>query len=173
MRIGLLSDTHLPYPGAELWPELIEAFRDVDLMLHAGDIIESIVLDDLERIAPVWAAQGNHDPHLGEDPRVEPVHQLELEGFGVAMLHEPDPLEYGLDRVIDRYLRGVRPDVLVYGDTHFERIDIEAGTLLVNPGSATLPRNMSPRLGHVALLKLVRGETPSAEILDLAELRGG
>lgn len=173
MRVGLISDTHLPYPGAELWPELLRAFAAVDLILHAGDIIQSAVLDDLERLAPVYAAQGNHDPHLGGDPRVEPVHTLDLEGHRVGLLHEPDPLEYGLDRVLERYFDGTTLSVLVYGDTHFERIDVVDGTLLVNPGSATLPHNMSPRLGHIGLLDLERGAAPRAQIIDLAAKAGG
>lgn len=166
----MLSDTHIPIPGTALWPELLAAFKDVDLILHAGDIMMSAVLDDLERLAPVYAAQGNHDPHMAGDPRVERVQMLELEGHRVAMLHEPHPLEFGFERIVDLHLGGLKPDVLVYGDSHFERIDRLNGTLLVNPGSATLPHNMSPRLGHIAYITLERGRTPCATIVDLAAL---
>lgn len=167
MRIGVISDTHLPYPNAILWPELVDALTGVDLILHAGDIMEPWVLDELERIAPVLAAQGNHDPHMGDDPRVEKVQMLDLEGHLVAMLHEPDPIEWGLERVVELRLGGRTPAVLIYGDSHFERIDHVNGTLLLNPGSPILPRNMLPRLGHIAYLHLDRGSPPHAEIVQL------
>ncbi len=50
MIIGLLSDTHIPEAEKELPPELMEAFRGVDLILHAGDIYIPSVLDNLEYI---------------------------------------------------------------------------------------------------------------------------
>ena len=61
MRIGLLSDTHIPETEKKLPPELIEAFQGVDLILHAGDIYVPSVLDDLQRIAPVLDARGGAD----------------------------------------------------------------------------------------------------------------
>ncbi len=57
MLIGLISDTHIPWAVKELPPEVGEAFRGVDLILHAGDIYSHAVLDELERIAPVLAAK--------------------------------------------------------------------------------------------------------------------
>ena len=168
MRVGLLSDTHVPEaPG--LWPEIFVAFRDVDLILHAGDLVQVRVLDELEAAAPVLAAQGNHDLHITDDPRVRPLHLLELEGHTVAMLHYFEPVESRREWQMKRFLQGVWPDVVVHGDTHFERIDMVAGALCINPGSATLPRNMTPRLGHVGFLTLERGKPPRAEIVHLSE----
>ncbi len=37
MRIGLISDTHIPTAGSDLWPQVYEALRGVDLIMHAGD----------------------------------------------------------------------------------------------------------------------------------------
>ena len=167
MRIGILSDTHVP-EAPQLFPEIFEALEGVDLIFHAGDLVVARVLDELERIAPVYAAEGNHDPHLTEDPRIEPVHFLELEGHSIALLHIFEPLSWDLGRLLHHYLGGVRPEIVVCGDTHFERIDVLEDVLVVNPGSATLPHNMSPRLGHVAFLTLARGEAAHAEIVDLA-----
>ncbi len=58
MRIGLLTDTHLPSTIRELWPEVRAAFTGVDLILHSGDIVTPGVLDWLEDIAPTLAAKG-------------------------------------------------------------------------------------------------------------------
>jgi len=61
MRIGLLSDTHIPEVTRVLPHEVTQAFHDVDLILHAGDIYDPTVLDELERIAPILASEGDDD----------------------------------------------------------------------------------------------------------------
>ena len=53
MRIGLVTDTHVPWEEKELPREVLKAFEGVDLILHGGDIYSHVVLDDLETIAPV------------------------------------------------------------------------------------------------------------------------
>src|SRR4029077_13578595 len=77
VRIGLISDTHMPFAGRTMWDEVDVAFRDVELILHAGDIVHPAVLDRLEQIAPVLAARGNNDVGM-EDPRVLDQQVLEL-----------------------------------------------------------------------------------------------
>ncbi len=61
MRIGLISDTHIPTAGRDLWPQVYDALRGVDLIMHAGDRHDPIVLDWLERLAPVMAVSGKGD----------------------------------------------------------------------------------------------------------------
>ena len=53
LRIGLISDTHIPEARPTLWPQVYDAFDGVDMIFHAGDIHELFVLDELEKIAPV------------------------------------------------------------------------------------------------------------------------
>ena len=50
MRIGLVSDTHIPEAGPELWPEAYEAFEGCEAILHAGDIYDISVVDRLNQI---------------------------------------------------------------------------------------------------------------------------
>ena len=61
MKIGLISDTHIPEAMPELWPHVYEQFRGVECILHAGDIYQLDVIDRLGDIAPVYAARGNGD----------------------------------------------------------------------------------------------------------------
>ena len=61
MRIGLVTDTHLPSTIRELWDEVRVVFAGADLILHGGDIVTPRVLDWLEAIAPTLAARGNND----------------------------------------------------------------------------------------------------------------
>jgi putative phosphoesterase len=169
IRVGLIADTHIPEAGPDVWDEVLAAFEGVDLILHGGDITVSRVLDTLEAVAPVYAAEGNHDIHLAADPRIEPVHHLTLAGHRVALVHRFGPVTRDIEWLLEQFVDGPRPDVVVCGDSHYERIDQLGDVLVINPGSPTLPRNMSPRLGHVGMLTLTTGESPVAEIIDLAD----
>ena len=52
VRIGLISDTHMPERWPSLPPAIFELFKGVDLLLHAGGVGELWVLDQLSAIAP-------------------------------------------------------------------------------------------------------------------------
>ena len=157
MRIGLIADTHLPSTIREPWPEVATAFRDVELILHAGDIVTSGVLDWLERIAPVLAALGNNDFDL-DDPRVKPTHTLDVEGWRIGMLHD-----------VTSGIRFESPvDVLVSGHTHYERLALLDGVVYANSGSPTLPHHLSTRLGTVGVIE-VDAERLSARIVRLGD----
>ena len=91
MRIGLLSDTHQPSEQKTLWPEINEAFKGVDLILHGGDIVHPMVLDWCEAIAPTRACRGNNDSGW-DDPRMEEVVLMDVEGFRLGMVHAIEDL---------------------------------------------------------------------------------
>ena len=62
MKIGILSDTHIPTIRESIPPALLKAFENVDLIIHAGDLVRLEVLDSLTSLAPVKAVSGNMDP---------------------------------------------------------------------------------------------------------------
>jgi putative phosphoesterase len=166
VRIGLISDTHIPSAIPTLWPVVREVFAGVDLILHAGDLHETSVLDWLEEIAPVRCARGNGDWRV-VDPRVDETQVLEVEGLRIGMTHGlwfPDgpPLAVEIARVFGQPL-----DVLVLGDTHVELIEWVDGVLVINPGSATYPHNLRVQPGTVALLTIAQGR-PQAELVFLS-----
>jgi putative phosphoesterase len=178
LRIGLIADTHIPEAGPELWPQVFHAFRDVDAILHAGDVHDPGVLDALGRLAPVWAVRGNGDDGSGGRP-LQPEHPawrdawlVELGGLRIAMLHcvpIPEiPPHFTLERALRRAFGDVPIDVLVYGDTHVEAVERIGGILCVNPGSPTLPHNLDPQLGTIGFLEVVGGAA-EASIWQLVE----
>ncbi len=171
MRIGLITDTHQPVGTAELAPEIHAAFAGVDLIMHGGDIVHPIVLDWLEAIAPVVAVRGNNDVGW-DDPRMAAVQRLEVEGVRIAMVHDMEPEDRPIELLRELYLDGEHADVVVTGDTHFERMDYREGVLQVNSGSPTLPHHWSYRLGTVGLLEVGGGRVSSARIVRLGETPG-
>ncbi len=164
LRIGLISDTHLPEARKDLWPQVFDAFDGVDLIFHGGDIHEFYVLDQLGEIAPVYAARGNGEDGSGgrpvqpEDPRVKYAWTLPLEGLWVGLTHYvpvPErPPNFTLERWIERFFPERTPDVIVFGDTHRECIEEVNGILCVNPGSPTYPHNYDTQFGTIGFLEL-------------------
>jgi putative phosphoesterase len=168
VRVGLISDTHIPRDVKILPPHVKEAFREVALILHAGDIYARSVLDELENIAPVLAARGNGDYGLPQDSRVKRSHTLDLAGISVGICHgldHPRSPEYW-DRAMKREF-GRRVDVVVVGDTHVAMVERLDGFCLVNPGSPTLPNNRY-ELGTVGLLEVAENRV-EARIVQLDE----
>src|ERR1700730_123617 len=61
-KVGIISDTHIPH-FKQLPAAIWQHFKDVELIIHAGDLSVLSVLSELETIAPVVAVKGNieHD----------------------------------------------------------------------------------------------------------------
>jgi len=154
MKVGVISDTHLPTMGTGLPAGVLKAFRGVDLILHAGDITDPAVLDELSAIAPVEAVAGNmDDPSLLGLPYKK---VLTLGRFRVGLIHG----KYRID-VQQSLIRGEFDDVdlIVYGHSHTPFWGTVGGTLFLNPGSPT--DNRHAPYHSVAVLEV--GETLSAE----------
>lgn len=174
MKVGLISDTHIPEAMPRIWPHVLEAFEGVDCILHAGDVYDLSVIDELHRIAPIYAARGNgNDGSSGRaqppDPRLKETWLLELNGFNIGLTHyipmPQMPPHLTVSRWIERMFPGTKLDVLIYGDTHVEQIDTFDGVLCVNPGSPTFPHNLNTQLGTIGFLDLggtAGGDNPPA-----------
>ena len=67
MLIGLISDTHIPDWARILPLNVLDAFANVDLILHAGDLTSLKAIEELEDLAPVMSVQGNMDRAKGID----------------------------------------------------------------------------------------------------------
>ena len=164
MLIGLISDTHIPFHAKELPEQLEKVFRGVDLILHAGDIYAVSVLDELERIAPVLAAEGDDDFHATvEDRRVKRKQILTVEGVTIWLVHERF-LVWPLGSKGSPQ-HETRPDVIVFGHTHQSSLQHYQGILQINPGSATFP-HYRLELGTVGLLTVNSGKA-EAQIIQL------
>ncbi len=170
MRIGLLSDTHLPAlirTLDELGPEPARFFTSVDLILHGGDLTSPSVLDWLEEFAPVVCAIGNNDPIA--DPRPRDVQTLEVEGWRIGMVHSLERQFRPMSELQKVFPAPV--DIMVAGHTHQEHLELRDGVVLLNSGSITFPHHKELRLGSVGLLELEPGRL-HAEIVALGHTPG-
>ncbi|MGE0388053.1 MAG: YfcE family phosphodiesterase [Gammaproteobacteria bacterium] len=178
MRIGLISDTHIPEARPQLWDQVFAAFRGVDLILHAGDVHELFVVDQLEQIAPIYVARGNGEDGSGgrpvqpQDPRLRDAWLIEAGGLHIGMTHYVEmperPPQFTVERTVQRLFPERRPDVLVFGDTHVEQIGEFSGILCVNPGSPTYPHGLEMQLGTIGFLDIEDGR-PTASIWQITD----
>jgi uncharacterized protein len=133
--IGVISDTH------GLFDESIPSIFDgVDAIIHAGDIGKLEVIGRLEKIAPVFAVEGNNDHFQGlPTERVE-----ELVGRRVMIRHIFGEL-HQLKAADKKIIEQLRPDIVVFGHSHRAYQQMLGKALLFNPGSAGPRRFSLPR----------------------------
>ena len=152
--LGLISDTHgLIRPGVH------DALTGVELILHAGDVGGSAILDELRLIAPVRAVFGNTDPP-GE-PGLEDEIAIEVGGLRVHVSHGDEVGSPTPAKLAARY----NADVVIYGHTHRPLVTRHDGRLFVNPGAAGPKRfNISPNVGRL----VIANGNAEVEIVDVA-----
>jgi hypothetical protein len=131
-KIGVISDTHLT--GSDECLKLIAQryFSDVDLVLHAGDLVDIAVLDAFCG-KEIKAVRGNMDTPSVVNVLPESI-ILEFNGFKIGLIHgwgRPFNLEAKLLNALGKL------DCIVYGHTHRPSNLERDGVLFFNPGSAT------------------------------------
>lgn len=155
LRIAVLADTHMLAGGRDLPTRAWDVVRGADMVLHAGDVVDSDLLDRLGNVAPTHAVLGNNDRALtGSLPDTV---ELELAGVALAMVHDSGPSTGRAVRMQRRFPRAL---VVVFGHSHIP-VDEWAptGQLLFNPGSP-MQRRRQP---HHTMGELVLGD---GQVLD-------
>ena len=137
MLIGLISDTHIPDRARIIPQNVLDAFKDVDLIVHAGDLTIQAVIDELEEIAPVMAIQGNMDRVAGlELPKAR---TFDVEGVQIGVAHGEVYPRADTQQLL--YLaKQLEVDILVTGHSHQPKIEQVEDVLLLNLGSPIVPR---------------------------------
>jgi hypothetical protein len=159
MKVGVLSDTHVPAIVKALPPVIFDIFKGVDLIVHAGDITELSVLDELGAIAPVEAVAGNmDDPDVHSKLPQKKI--LALGRYNIGLIHGKYKIDVQKEMIRKEF---VNVDLIVYGHSHtpfWGKID---GVYFLNPGSPTDKRHAP--YNSVALLEI--GDEIRAEIIRI------
>jgi putative phosphoesterase len=153
LRIGLISDTH-----GLLRPEAKFFLAGSDHIIHAGDICDHAVLDQLADIAPLTAVRGNNDNGAWAD-NFQEVAVLTLAQVTICVVHDLKEL------ILDPKREGIR--VVVSGHSHKPSVQERDGVLYINPGSAG-PRRF--KLPIAAGELIVASDSVSARTVDLMRL---
>lgn len=122
MKIGVISDTH-----GLLRPEAIAALQGCERILHAGDIGNAQILEQLAAIAPVQAVRGNNDLDAPWAHDLPDYLRLDLNGWKVLLVHDIADAAAHLDSPTD---------LVISGHSHKPSIEWRGERLYLNPGSA-------------------------------------
>jgi len=158
VKIGVLSDTHLHQVTEEFVEIYNHYLSDMDLVLHAGDVVSPDVIDFLAA-KDFHGVSGNMDPEAVRQllPKKKIIHSS---GYKIGLIHgwgQSDGLE---DRILPLFHN---VDIIVYGHSHIASNHVKEGILFFNPGTAT---GYSASGEHsVGILDL--GETARGEIIHL------
>ena len=147
MLLGVVSDTH-----GYLNPRVPELLRGVDHILHAGDIGDAAIIDQLSSIAPVTTVRGNNDQAGPASLFPEEV-TLELAGRTIYLTHIVKvPKEPG--NAENKTYSDAGIDVVVYGHSHIAFQKTLGSVLFFNPGAAGKRRfKVVPSIGTLELAK--------------------
>ncbi|MFN2572667.1 MAG: metallophosphoesterase family protein [Gemmatimonadales bacterium] len=157
MRLGVISDTH-----GVLREEVFDVFREVDHILHGGDIGNFDLIVQLEAIAPVTAVYGNSDG-LEIRAKLPQVAELELDGFAIVVTHGD---QLGSPTPAKLHAAFPSAEIIIYGHSHRPLLELVDKTItVINPGGAGAPRFGIPP--SVGILELEAGIPPRGRIVPL------
>ena len=161
--VGLIADTHIPVRAREIPRKVFEVFAKVEFIIHAGDLVDLSVIDDLEQLAPVLAVYGNMDgPKIRG--KLSKMNSVKVFNWKIGVMHNPRAL-FGMGKMRE-IARQNGFNVFVYGHTHNPRIKWEGETLFVNPGSPTNPLPPFITKPSIALLRVAK-EKITPEIIHI------
>lgn len=135
MKVGILSDTHIPKRAACLPSIVFEVFAKVDHIIHAGDLLNMDVIYQLETLAPVTAVAGNVDTcNVQKMLGLKKI--IEVGSYRVGVVHGHGKSGKTIDRV-KKSFADTSLNCVIFGHSHIPYCRYHDNTLFFNPGSPT------------------------------------
>ena len=136
MKIGVISDTHIPDRFEHIPEAVLTAFKQVDMVMHAGDMVSLAAVDELKSVCSrVEAVSGNMDSQ--EVIKKFPQKQVfNIQGFKLGLMHGGGA-PMNLPGVLKDAFKNEKCDVIIFGHSHKAMNKLTDGVLFFNPGSAT------------------------------------
>lgn len=161
--VGLISDTHIPAKAKAVPKKIFGVFDGASVILHAGDLTQLSVVDELEQLAPVVAVCGNMDQsEVGR--KLPKMNSVKVYKWKIGLIHNPGVL-WGTKRMKSIAKRN-NFDALIFGHTHRPSVKRAEEALFVNPGSPTNPLPPFLTKPTVALLRISK-EKIEPEIIEI------
>jgi putative phosphoesterase len=135
VKFGIISDTHITYEDEPdkvkgLLDQLNNIFKDVDEIIHAGDISEEFFLEELKKIAPIKAVKGKLDKIKNSEDFIK----FNASVYNIGVIHQPP-------EDLEVFFKKNELHILICGYTHIPLIKgTQYNTLMLNPGSPTYPK---------------------------------
>ena len=142
IRIGVISDTHIPDRALELPSEILYGLEGVDCIIHAGDCTQWNVIEQLRSIAPVHAVQGNMDDYIIKQ-QLPLKKVVEFGTVRIGITHGHGGGFGNIKKKIAHRFKDDNVDCIVFGHTHQAEKTMVNDILFFNPGSAVDDRSKS------------------------------
>lgn len=136
MKIGVISDTHIPERAPGLPEKLLRDLKAMDMIIHAGDLADLSVLTSLKKICPdVRGVAGNMDP---SEVCVQLPDKLVFKAgkFTIGVAHGCGAPQR-LPEMMRELFKKDKVDLIIFGHSHYPVILSESAPILFNPGSPT------------------------------------
>ena len=118
MRLGVISDTH-----NVLKDEVLTYLKDCDYIIHAGDVAQQSIIDQLNILAKTFIVRGNNDK--GDWGSQLPDYlEIELDNILIYVVHDQKDIPKQLEDV----------DLVIYGHSHKYHEEVRDGITFLNPG---------------------------------------
>jgi len=136
MKIGVLSDTHLSDKSQSLPKKMLDDFKGVDMIIHAGDLISLSVIEKLKKICPnVIAVSGNMDPEAVR--KKFPEKQVISAGKFKIGIYHGNGAPANLVELMASVFKDEKVDIIIFGHSHYGYNEEKNGIFFFNPGSPT------------------------------------
>ena len=167
--LTVVSDTHST-GGHRLEGRTLEAVRDAEMVVHAGDFMTDPVLDAFEAEAAAFrGVYGNNDDSAIRE-RLPEARTVEYEGVRFAVTHTVR----GGTTALTLFGKERAADAVIFGHSHRPTVDLTGEIALINPGSHAQPRGHRP--AHAELEPVAGGlrgrlVTPEGEAFETFDLQ--
>jgi putative phosphoesterase len=136
MKIGVIADTHITDRAQVIPQEVLDAFKQVDMIVHAGDIVDLSVLDALKAVCKdVRAVWGNMDSP--EARKLLPEKEIiEVNKHRIGVIHGYGSPGSMIDLVTDIF-KNDNVELIIFGHSHNSLNEKKGKIIYFNPGSPT------------------------------------
>ncbi|RKY31884.1 MAG: metallophosphoesterase [Candidatus Omnitrophota bacterium] len=161
-KIGVISDTHINEPGTSLPKKLLNKLSELDMIIHAGDIIDLSVIEQLKKIcANVKVVSGNMDQQ--ETKRRFPAKEvITIKNFKIGVTHGFGAPARLMELARETF-KGECVDLIIFGHSHNPVNEKINGTIYFNPGSPT--DKIFAKFNSFGIIEI--GETIEAKIIKI------
>lgn len=136
MRIGVIADTHIPDRAKDIPQAILEDFKNVEMIIHAGDLVDLGVLDKLRAVCPkVKAVYGNMDPYEVRQKLAE-KEVLKIGNYKIGVMHGYGA-PYRLIDLLSESFKNDKVNLIIFGHSHKGINEKRGDILYFNPGSPT------------------------------------
>jgi len=136
MRIGVIADTHIPDRAMQIPKQVLDDFKNADMLIHAGDLVELSVIETMKKACPdVKVVCGNMDGL--EVRKAFPEKEIiKVGNYKIGIIHGYGPPNKLID-TLNEVFKNDTVDMIVYGHSHIGVVENIGNIIYFNPGSPT------------------------------------